>query len=132
MLNIAPLDYERYAVLVNPLPAADARHIDAATPSRRVEQTDPVSTALGRADPQVGKEIKGRNFGLAVIKGEPIERDSEQPLNEPHPTDLNWFYQASNEARNSILDQPAIDPRAVIELYERPQKTPSAIVRVLG
>ena len=132
MMNIAPLDYERYAVLVNPLSVPDAAHVDANPPPRRIEQIAQVSTKLSRPDSRAGEELKGHGSRPTDLRRKLTEHDPGHPLNAPHPTDLNWLYQIPNEAGKSIQDQPTIAPLTVVELYDRPGKTRGATVRISG
>lgn len=133
MLNIvAPLDYERWAVLVNPLLVPSAVQVEAKSPPRQAEQLGAVNAALNGTSSRAGEGLRepiSRSMGLGRNS---IERNSASPLTVPPPTDLNWFFQLPGGARGSMQDRPAIDPQKVAELYVSPETAPSTTLSVLG
>jgi len=132
MSDIAPLDYERWAVLVSPLLVPGAQQVEAKPPPRHAEQTGPVSAAPSGTGSRASGDQMGLGARPAKLPRRAFERDSEHPLNGPHPTDLNWFFRLPNETRDSMRDQPAIEPRRIVRLYEHPEKTRGTTVRVSG
>ncbi len=97
MLNIAPLDYERYAVLVSPLLVPDAARVEAKPPPRHAEQLGPVSAALNRPGLRTGEGLNGSDSRPMELGPKTPERDPEHPLNGPHPTDLSLFFRRPSE-----------------------------------
>ena len=131
MVNIiAPLDYERWAVLVSPLLAPGAGHVEAKQPPRHAEQLGPVSGELNRPGSRTGEELRKPDFRLMGMRRKSLERDQEHALNGPHPTDLNWFFQLPSGVRDSMQDRPALDPRTVTGLYDRPESARGITVSV--
>ncbi|MFQ5763392.1 MAG: hypothetical protein ACE5GT_00545 [Rhodospirillales bacterium] len=132
MSEIAPLDYERWAVLVSPLLAPGAAYVEAKQPPRHAEQLGPVSAALNRPGSRAGEGLNGSDSRPMELGPKTLERDPEHPLNGPHPTDLNWFFQLPSGVRDSMQNQPALDPQKVTERYEFPEKPRGATVRLSG
>ena len=106
MSAIAPLDYERWAVLVSPLLMPGAGHVGAKAPPRQAEQLGSVNATLSGTGSRAGEGLRepvSRSMGLGQIS---LERDPEHPLDGPHPTDLNWFFQLPGGFRESMQAQP--------------------------
>ena len=132
MLNIAPLDYERWAVLVSPLLVPGAPHVEAKPPPRHAEHLGPVSAALSGTGSRAGEGLREPVSRLMGLRRKTLERDQARPLNEPHPTDLSLLFPLPNGIFNSAQNQPAIDPRIVMELYDHPENTRGTTVRISG
>lgn len=132
MSDIAPLNYERWAVLVSPLQGQDAVHAGAKPTPKQLEQTGPVSAALSGTSSGAGETLKKSDSREIEARRKSLERESEHPLNGPHPTDLNWFFQLPGGVRESLQDRPVPGPRIVSGLYDRPEIMRGAAVSVLG
>jgi len=131
-MEIAPLDYERYAVLVSPLLVPGAGPVQAKPPARAAGPAGPVSVDYNRAGPQASRGPNGHDPRLTGTGRRAFGDGSTQPASTPRPPDGNWFFQLPNETRESIQDQPAVDPRKATELYEHQDNARGATVRVSG
>ncbi|MDA1089574.1 MAG: hypothetical protein O3A85_04585 [Proteobacteria bacterium] len=109
MLNIAPLNYELWAVLVSPLQGQDAGQVEARPTPRQTKQTEPVSAALSGTSSGAGETLRKSDSRGMEARRNSFERDSEHPLNGPYPTDLNWLFQLSGGVRDSMQDRPIPD-----------------------
>ncbi len=132
MLIIAPLDYERYAVLVSPLLVPGAQHAEAKPPPRRTEQLGPVNAALSGTGSRTGEGMREPVSRPMGLRRKTLELDQERLLNGPHPADLSLLFPLPNEIFNSARNQPALDPRKVTELYKHPETTRGSSVRISG
>lgn len=129
---IAPLDYERYAVLVNPLLAPGAEHTEAHPPTRQTEQPGPVNAALSGTSSRAGEGLREPVSRPMEVRRKSFERGPEPPLNEPYPTDLNWFFQLPSGVRESAQGRPVLDPWIVTGLYDHPETPRGATLSVSG
>lgn len=133
MLPVAPMDYERYAVLLSPLLVSDAPRAEAPPPSRQVDELDPIRATLRRFDSRADRGLPDTTFGptrnpAVVLKG----RGAVQPTSLTYAADLAWLFQLPNDVRAAIQKPPNLDPAAVANLYEREEKGTTAAVRVSG
>jgi len=120
MQNIAPLDYERYAVLTNLFPKYGVESV-AVKPSKRVtEPAAAVNTdvaglrgmaARNMADGNVAPQTK---TAAALTGGYLGYR-----LNDTGPVSLIWLGKASNGISDMAGNGPAGAARKVAALYER-------------
>ncbi len=132
MADIAPLDYERWTVLVSPLLAPGAAYVEAKPPPRHAEQLGPVSTALNRPVSRTGEGLKGSDSRPMELGPKTLECDPEHPLNGPEPTDLSLFFQRPSEICNLTQNQPAIDAWKAAGLCEHPESTHGTTVSDSG
>ncbi|NQV84559.1 MAG: hypothetical protein HQ494_12135 [Rhodospirillales bacterium] len=132
MLNIAPLNYERWAVIVSPLQGQGAEHVEAQSSPRQVEQTGPVSAALSGTSSGAGETLRESDSRELEVRRNSFNRNPEHPLNRPHPTDLSLLFQLPIEILNSLRNKPTLDPRTVTGLYDRPENKRGTTVSVSG
>ncbi|MCH7485588.1 MAG: hypothetical protein IIC04_01195 [Proteobacteria bacterium] len=132
MLNIAPLEYERWAVLVSPLLIPEAERVGAKPPPRLAEPVDPVSAEIYRHGWVAGGRPKGPGTRSTEVPRKSHERNPEHPLEGPHPTDLNLLFRVPIEILESSQDRPVVDARNVTGLYEHPGNPLATTVRLSG
>ena len=132
MVDIAPLNYERWAVIVSPLLVSDAREVKPTTASRHAEQLTQVSAALSHLDSRKKEGLIEQNIQPMVLRRKTLERNSEPPLTESHPAEWLLLLPLPNGIFNSARNQPALDPRKITELYDHPETTRGPAVRISG
>ena len=132
MVDIAPLNYERWAVIVNPLQAPDTRGERAPAEARHTEQLIQVSPSLNRLDTRKKASLIEQTLMPAAVRRKIIER---KPVASPvtsHPAGWVLRQPLPIEIFTSAGDQPAPDPGKVIELYTPPEIPPGPGVRLSG
>ena len=132
MAEIAPLNYERWAVIVNPLPAPDTWGERAPAVARHTEQLVQVSPSLNRLDTRKKESLIEQTLKPAAVRRKILER---KPVASPvtsHPA--GWVLRQPLPIKifTSAGDQPAPDPGKVIELYTPPEIPPGPGVRLSG
>ena len=130
MLNIAPLDYERYAVLVNPLLIPGPVNVAVKPPQRRTEPVNPASADLGNLGSSAGNAVKSLSAVPARTRTATPDRDLLYALNRPHPISLNRLAQVPSKIWEAEQFQPGTVPRRVAELYESPGEAPRETIRL--
>ncbi len=127
MLNIvAPLSYERYAVLVSPLLVPDVLPVTAKPPSRQVEQLAPVNPTSRRAGSHPEAVLKKSiSQTVDVPQSSPVQSRT-RPLHGPPLPDARNFLSLPVHSVGSMRDQTIPDPRKLVRLYEHPEN-PRAI-----
>lgn len=132
-LPIAPMDYERYAVLFSPLLVPDAPRAEAPPPSRQVDQLDPVRPTFRRFDSRADHGLPDATFGLARNPAVVLtERGTLQPSSATYAADQTWLFQLPNDLRETIQEPPNPLPATVTGLYGHEEKVSGSAVRVTG
>ncbi len=132
MAEIAPLNYERWAVVVSPLQVSDAPEAKPTTASRHAEQLAQVSAAPSRLGSRPGEGSIGQNNQPVGLRPKTLERHSEPPVAESQPAEWVLLQPLPNGIFNAARNQPALDPRKITELYKHPEPTPGPSVRISG
>jgi len=130
MLNIAPLDYERYAALYGPsqMPVTAQTEI---TPSQRsIEEIDRANPARGRLDSSARENVKDPELLPGNLQQAQRERDPEHPLNGPFPTDLWGSYGIPVEILNATQTQLGPTSEKVAEIYGAQRKEITGTLRI--
>jgi len=129
---IAPLDYERWAVLVNPLLVPGGQHGESGPSPRQAEQLGQVNASLSSTSSRAGEGLREPVSRSTGLRQETQKREPAPPLNGPHPTDFNWFFLLPNGSRGLMQDLSAPVSRIVAGLYDHPKTTRGATVSVSG
>ncbi len=132
MAEIAPLNYERWAVIVSPLQGAEAPGVLPASGARHAEQLAQVSASLNRMDSRTKESLIEQSFQPEIVRRKISKPKSEPPSITPHTAKWVLLQPLPNEIFASARDQPALDPRKVTELYKHPEITPGPTVRISG
>lgn len=132
MAEIAPLNYERWAVMVSPLLVPDAQNAKSTAASRHAEQLTQVSAAPSRLGSRTDEGSIGQNNQPVGLRRKTLDRRSESPATESRPAERLLSLPLPNGIFNTAQNQPALDPRKVTELYEHPETTRGRGVSILG
>lgn len=123
MLNItpiAPIDYERYAVLLRPDSELVVTGFQDRPSPREIEKTNPVNPTLGRRQGFPMNEKKGWPNSILAGRGAVVQapalRSSISGLNS---ADLSWLIETANNVRNPTNMAGGPSNHAVAELYLR-------------
>lgn len=121
MLPIAPLNYERYTVVVSPLLVPDAAPAKAALAARETEPVTPLSAELYRHGSAAGEQMKQAN---SSIKFDAVKwrRGPEHPFNAPLPIDLPRTNSLSPAVLRLMDGKTEITPWQGSKRYELPEK----------
>ncbi len=134
MVDVAPLNYERWAVIVSPLEVPGAQGGMYAVPLRHLEQLTQVSASLDNVDSRkkeslVEQAVKPPEARRKVPKPKPAPPPSPTTS---HPAEWLLRQPLPMEVLASARNQSALDPRKITELYRPPESTPGSNVRVSG
>lgn len=132
MFDIAPLNYERWAVIVSPLQVFDAWDVKPASPSRHAEQLTQVSATLSRLDSRTKESLIEQSIQPAKLRRKILKRKPEPPSITSHAAEWLLSLPFPNGIFNSARNQPALDPRKITELYKHPENTRGPAVRISG
>jgi len=132
MLDIAPLNYERWAVVVSPLQVPGGQHGESSPPLRQTERLGQVNASLSGTSSRAGEGLREPVSRSMELRQETHKRDPAPPLNGSYPTDFNWFFLLPDGIRNLMQDRPALDPRKVTGLYDHPESVRGATVSISG
>lgn len=129
MSDIAPLDYERYAVLVSPLQIPETYSPPSVKPGREVETLSQVSADMRRPATSARNDRGAFTEQRDTARRGPSEREGDHPLNGPFPTDLGY--------PPALLESPAspvfgADFDRVARLYEQGERPPAPTTVVAG
>ncbi|NQV43757.1 MAG: hypothetical protein HQ501_02550 [Rhodospirillales bacterium] len=120
---IAPLSYERYAVLISPLLVADVLPTTAKPPPRQVEQLSPVNPTSRRSGSHPEEVLKKPiSQAVNVPQSSPVQSRT-RPLHGPPPPDARNFLSLPVHSVGSMRGQAIADPRKLVRLYEHPEIT---------
>ena len=87
MAEIAPLNYERWAVIVSPLLVHDAPYVTPASGARHAEQLTQVSASLNRLDSRTKESLIEQNIRPPDARRKAPQREPEPSLTESHPSE---------------------------------------------
>ncbi|HEC90401.1 MAG TPA: hypothetical protein ENI55_01910 [Alphaproteobacteria bacterium] len=119
MQSIAPLGYERYAVLVSLVQKHEIESVAAKSSGRTTEPVAAVNTAGARRRETMTRDTTGGNvIARAGIDKAASGRYLEYRLNDPTPEFRIWLGEASNSARYTG-SSPVRPVSEVAALYER-------------
>lgn len=118
MLNIAPLDYERYAALYSPPPVFHKINAQASGPKQDVQESSPVSSEMRRRASALENKTRlverTQDENLRVNN----EKEIDHPLSGPFPTDIRTFVDLLNNDQTSSFIQRGLTPKFVSGLYQ--------------
>jgi len=132
MAEIAPLNYERWAVMFSPLWVHGAPNATPASGARHAEQLTQVSASLNRLDSRTKESLIEQSIQPMVMRRKIPKRESEPPSITSHPAEWVLLQPLPNEIFTSARNQPALDPRKITELYKQPETTLGPAVRISG
>jgi len=123
MLIIAPLDYERYAVLVSPLLIPGVLHAEAKQPPKRVEQLRPVSPASSYSGSQTNEVPKNSGPRAVDVQKSTPAHNRVRPQRGPPATALSGVSRFPSGSHSLVEGQSPPSPQKVVGLYEHPENT---------
>ncbi len=120
MQNIAPLGYERYAVLTNLFQKYGFESVAVKPPKRLTEPVDAVNTDVARRRGTPARNMaEGNIVTRSKIEKAAAGRYPEYRLNGPNPANRIWLGETSNGIRDIAYSRPVISPKKITALYER-------------
>ncbi len=132
MFDIAPLNYERWAVMVSPLLVDSTPDAKPASAARHAEQTAQLSVSPRLLGSRTGEGLIEQKIRPMEVPRKSLERNSEPPLNGQPPGEWLVILPLPNGIFNSAPSQPALDPAKVTELYKHSEPTRGPAVRISG
>ncbi len=132
MSEIAPLNYERWAVVISPLVVSDPPGVLPGSGARHAEQLTQVGASLNRLDTRKKESLIEQSIQPVELRRKILKRKSEPPSITSHPAEWVLLQPRPNEIFNSDRNQPALGARKIVELYEHPDPTPVPAVRISG
>ncbi len=132
MAEIAPLTYERWAVIVSPLQGGEAPGVLPGSGARNAEQLTQVSASLNRLDSRTKESLIEQSIQPVKVRRKIPKPKSEPPSITSHTAEWVLLQPLPNEIFNSDRNQPVLDPRKITELYKHPEPTPGPAVRISG
>ncbi len=130
MLIIAPLDYERYAVLVSPLLVPGVPKVEAKQPPKRVEQLRPVSPASSYSGSQANEVSKNSGPRAVDVQKSTLAHNRVRPQRGPPPTAPGGVSRFPSGSHSLVEGQSPPRPQKVVELYEHPENIRGTVMRV--
>jgi len=130
MLPIAPLDYERYTVALNPLLVAETGHNAIPVPSRSTEPVTPSTTTQRQQKPlaQGLSSHAGEDVGSDRVAG--IGGDGPGAISSSSSAELSSVIGISPEVLFAGEGNSEITSRAVTQRYELSSDKPFATIKV--
>lgn len=132
MLNIAPLDYERYAALYSPPPAVQMENAEAFIPNKTIQEASPVSPEMRRS----GTNFRYKTGISQSVAGDSIQvnkvRETDHPLNGPLPTDVGAILALSDFIQNQSPVQLGLTPEKVTGLYQHQFNSANGTLRIVA
>lgn len=132
MLNVAPLDYERYAVLVSPLEVPGIAAPRAVTPHREIEELAQTSSNLDRRASLAQNDLETRTDQRSGSQRHQADRETGHPSDSPHPTDFGLPAELFESARQTPRQFFEHDFRRATDLYENHRIQTAATTLVEG
>jgi len=132
MNDIAPLNYERWAVIVSPLLVPDAPEGGYAVPLRHPEGLVQVGASLGRLDSRKKESLIEQTFQPVGVRRKVPERKPAPPPATSHPPEWVLRQPLPMGTLASARNDSVVDIRKAIEAYAPRQPTPDPSVRVSG
>lgn len=129
---IAPLSYERYAVLVSPLMVPDAQRVDVNTPVRRVEELSAVNPTSRYANSRAEPVTTGPAREKDAVQQKAPSYARPSPLHGPPPPDTKNFLPSASRAAGTLADEATVDPATVVKLYERSETRHEPITAIVA
>lgn len=132
MLNIAPLDYERYAALYSPSAMLLVPSIQAPVLTKTVKELDPVSSEMGRRSSvlednmRTPKPVSDQRPRLIV------ENEPGRSLNGLFSADSRTLIDFSNNLQNATPIQLGVIPENVMGLYEHQNNDQDGTVKIVA
>ncbi len=130
MLSIAPLDYERYAVLISLPPPPETIQSGVSAPTRAAEPIGAPSAASSRGDYSSGAQVRNTGRQFVGVAGAASSRDPEHLLNGPHPSSLTRLAGPPPVILSLMAGERDVTPQQVSALYDRPDKSPPPTIDI--
>ena len=117
MVDVAPLNYERWAVIVSPIQASDVRGVRPTYDARHIEQLIQLAPSLNNVDSRKKESLIEQTLKSPDVRQKFPKPKPEAPPVTSHPAGLVLRQPLPIGVFTSALDQAAPDPRKVTELY---------------
>jgi len=121
MAEIAPLNYERWAVIVSPMVTQGALNVRPPGEARHTEQLIQIAPSLGRLDSRKHESLIEQTLRPAEARRRLIERKRVAPPVTSHPGGLRLRQPLPREALDSAGNLPVPDSQTVTQLYTPPE-----------
>ncbi len=131
-LNIAPLNYERWAVVVSPLHGLEAAGALPGSGVRHTEQLTQVSASLSHLDSRKKEGSIEQNIRSADMRRKAPKRNPAPSPVRSHPGGWVLSQPLPDGIFTAARNLTAPNPGKVVELYKRPEPAPAATLRVFG
>jgi len=130
MLNIAPLDYERYAALYAPPQMLDAVRVQVTATHKSIEEISPASSELARHRSPSNEKSARAALYLTSRRQVQAGREIDRLLGGLIPIDLQGFFEIPGEILKATPEQRGPTPEKVAELYESRGKGHAGTLRI--
>lgn len=131
MINIAPLDYERYAVLVSPLLVQESPSSVKEAPPNKAEPTEPAKGSSNHREAVAGNE--GYRFTQHLIGGDTIVgKGAMEPSFQEFTTSIYGFPQMPVDLWAKQYDKVNPGFMEVTRLYQILDKPTETHLRISG
>lgn len=132
MFDIAPLNYERWAVMVSPLLVDSAPDVKSIAAARHAEEFTQLSASPRTLGSPIGEGLTEPDIRPEELRRKTLKRESEPASITSHPAEWLLVQPFPSGIFNSAPNQPALDPGKVTELYKHPEPTRGPAVRISG
>lgn len=132
MLPIAPLDYERYAVVVSLPPPPEAVQSGVAAPTRAAEPIAAANATSSRRDHSSGQFAKIAANPFNELDRTPPSSGPKHVAKGPYPTGGSGLAGPPPVILSLMTGEPDVTPRQVSALYERAEGRPANAVDILA
>jgi len=131
-LNYAPLNYERWAVMVSPLHGIEAPGVVPGFGARQAEELTQVSAATSRLDSRKKESLIEQTIRPGKVRRKILKRKSAPPPLTSHPAGWALSQPLPDGIYASARNPLTVDPRKVTELYKHPEPARVPSVRISG
>ncbi|MBC8339524.1 MAG: hypothetical protein ISR51_00175 [Rhodospirillales bacterium] len=134
MAEVAPLNYERWALIVSPMVTQGGLGVPPGYEARHTEQLVQISPSLGRLDSRARESLVEQTLKPPEShrKAKGLERKRPAPPLTSHPAGLVLRQPLPREIFTSAGNLPVPLPQTVAELYTPPETPHHASVDVTG
>ena len=133
MAEIAPLNYERWAVIVNPMLAPDTGGVRPSYEARHVEQLIQLAPSLNNVETRKKESLIEQTLKPTEGRRRILVNKPEGPPVTSHPVGMVLRQPLPGEIFTSAGEElPSPDPQSVTVLYAPPEITLHPSVDVIG
>jgi len=132
MFDIAPPDYERWAVVVSPLQVPEYRDVTATSALRHTELLAQVSASLSHLDSRKKEGLAEQDVQSATLTRNTLKRSSEHPSTKSYSAKWGLLQPLPVGIYNTALNQSTLEPQKISKLYKSPETTRGLAVRISG